>query len=64
MAVVGRDTLLTLAPVLGQNWRYHPVPLFATVNLVPKYVTFELGLHAIFVAGEIWGGMPELVVQN
>ena len=29
-----------------------------------KYVTFELLLHVVFVADEIWGFMPELARRN
>ena len=30
-----------------------------TVSVIPKYVTFELLLHAAFVADDIWGFMLE-----
>ena len=36
----------------------HPLPLFMAVSMIP-YVTFELLMHAAFVADEIWGFMPE-----
>ena len=34
----------------------HPLPLFMAVSMIPNIdMAFELLLHAVFVAGEIWG---------
>ena len=57
--MIGRDTFSALAPVpfaykssyvtlFRRSWRYDT-----------KYVTFEMLLHAAFVADEIWGLMFE-----
>ena len=60
--MIGPDTFSALAPVLApylKNWLCHPLPVFMTVSMIPKYVTFELLLRAAFVAEEIWGYMLE-----
>ena len=62
--MIGRDTFSVLAPVLGpqqKNWPCYPLPLLLAVSIVPNtgYVTFELLLHAAFVADESWSDTLE-----
>ena len=67
--MIGRDTFAALAPVLGpsqkKNWLCNPLPLlFMAVSMIPNTdrsmcVTFELLLHAAFVADETWGDTLE-----
>ena len=48
--MIGRSTFSALAPVLGLQQKTVYGGQHDT-----KYVTFELLLHAAFVADEIWG---------
>ena len=41
-----------------KEWLCHPLQLFMAVSLI-RNVTFELLMHAAFVADEIWGFMLE-----
>ena len=59
--MIGRDTLSVLAAVLGPSKKM-ATSLYSIVHggqHDTKYVTFELLMHAAFVADEIWGFMPE-----
>ena len=59
--MIGRDTFSALAPVLGPLKKLVMSPS-STVHggqHDTKYVTFELLLHAAFVADEIWGDTLE-----
>ena len=55
--VIGRDTFAALAPVL--SFAMSPSPTVHGGQHDTKYVTFELLLHATFVADEIWGFVLE-----
>ena len=55
--MIGRDTFSVLAPVLGPKQKKAMSP-FSTIHggqHDTKYLTFELLMHAAFVADEIWG---------
>ena len=59
--MIGRDIFSALAPVLGPYQKKWLSP-YSTVHggqHDTKYVTFELLMHAAFVADEIWGFMLE-----
>ena len=59
--VIGRDTFSVLAPVLGPSQKNG----YVTSSTVhggqhdTTHVTFELLMHAAFVADKNWGFMPE-----
>ena len=60
--MLDRDTFSALAQVLGpseKKWLMSPSSTFHGGQHDTKYVTFELLLHAAFVADEIWGFMLE-----
>ena len=60
--MIGRDTFSVLAPVLGPQQNKKAMSPSSTVyggQHDTKYVTFELLMHAAFVADETWGFMPE-----
>ena len=60
--MIGRDTFSVLAPVLGPQQKKGAMSPFPTVyggQHDTRYVTFELLMHAAFVADEIWGFMLE-----
>ena len=60
--MIGRDTFSVLAPVLGPLTKKMAMSPSSTVHgrqHDTKYVTFELLMHAAFVADEIWGFIPE-----
>ena len=60
--MIGRDTLSARAPVLGPLTKKLAMSPSSTVHggqHDAKYVTFEVLLHAAFVADEIWGFMLE-----
>ena len=59
--MIGRDTFSVLAPVLGPSQKNGYVTS-STVHGCQhdtKYVTFQLLLHAAFVADKNWGFMLE-----
>ena len=60
--MIARGTFSELAPVLGLQQKKLARSPSSTVHggqHDTKYVTFELLLHAVFVADEIWGFMLE-----
>ena len=61
--MIGRDTFSALAPVLGPPTKKLAMPPSCTAvhggQHDIKYVTFELLLHAAFVADETLGDMLE-----
>ena len=59
--MIGRDTFSALAPALGPQQKKLAVTLFhcSWRQHDTRYATFELLLHAAFVADEIWGFMLE-----
>ena len=61
--MIGRDTFSALAPVLHPQPKKLATLLSSTVvhggQHDTEYVTFELLLHAPFVADKIWGFMLE-----
>ena len=65
--MIGRDTFSVLAPVLGpqqKKWICHPSSTVHGGQHDTKYVTFELLMHAAFVADEIGGVMLEQLVAG
>ena len=61
-SVIGRDTFSVLAPVLDPLTKKLAMSPSSTVHgrqHDAKHVTFELLMHAAFVADEIWGFMLE-----
>ena len=57
--MIGQDTFSALAPVQGKKMAMSPSSAVHGDQYDTKYVTFELLLHAAFVADEIWGFMLE-----
>ena len=60
--MIGRDTFSALALVLGPSTKKLAMSTSSTVHggqHDTKYVTFDLLMHAAFVANEIWGFMLE-----
>ena len=60
--MIGRDTFSVLEPVLAPQQKKMAMSPSSTVHdgqHDTKYVTFELLMHAAFVADEIWGFMLE-----
>ena len=53
--MIGQDTFSALAPVQGKKMAMSPSSAVHGDQYDTKYVTFELLLHAAFVADEIWG---------
>ena len=60
--MIGRDALSVLAPVLGPEQQKLAMSASSTVHggqRDTKHITFELLMHAAFVADEIWDFMLE-----
>ena len=60
--MIGRDTFSALAPVLGPQQKKLATSPSCTIHGDQddtKHVTFELLLHAAFVADELWSDMLE-----